>query len=176
VRAEPDVVSPNVVEAEELVGHEFNEDADRIFAVREIVSLGARSVIMTMREGCWAQLLVDGAPRLYHATVPPVEAAVATIGSGDAFLAGYIAAHYRGQRPEELRRRLRRGVDRPARRRPDRRARGRAAARRRRCERGRRARPRALSAMLGGRGCRRPNRVSCTAVPSAPRPRIVQWK
>jgi 1-phosphofructokinase family hexose kinase len=101
VRAEPDVVSPNVVEAEELVGHEFNEDADRIFAVREIVSLGARSVIMTMREGCWAQLLVDGAPRLYHATVPPVEAAVATIGSGDAFLAGYIAAHYRGQRPEE---------------------------------------------------------------------------
>jgi 1-phosphofructokinase family hexose kinase len=101
VRAEPDVVSPNVVEAEELVGHEFNEDADRIFAVREVVSLGARSVIMTMREGCWAQLLVDGAPRLYHATVPPVEAAVATIGSGDAFLAGYIAAHYRGQRPEE---------------------------------------------------------------------------
>jgi 1-phosphofructokinase family hexose kinase len=101
VRAEPDVVSPNIVEAEELVGHEFNDDADRTFAVREIVSLGARSVIMTMREGCWAQLLVDGAPRLYHATVPPVEAAVATIGSGDAFLAGYIAAHYRGQRPEE---------------------------------------------------------------------------
>ena len=27
VRAEPDVVSPNVVEAEELVGHEFNDDA-----------------------------------------------------------------------------------------------------------------------------------------------------
>ena len=29
VRAEPDVVSPNVLEAEELVGHEFNDDEDR---------------------------------------------------------------------------------------------------------------------------------------------------
>ena len=28
VRAEPDVVSPNVLEAEELVGHEFNDDED----------------------------------------------------------------------------------------------------------------------------------------------------
>jgi len=101
VRAEPDVVSPNVVEAEELVGHEFNDDSDRIGAVREIVSLGARSAIMTLREGCWAQVLVDGAPRVYHATVPPVESAVATIGSGDAFLAGYIAARYRGQGPAE---------------------------------------------------------------------------
>jgi 1-phosphofructokinase/tagatose 6-phosphate kinase len=95
VRAEPDVVSPNLVEAEELVGHEFNDDADRAGAVREIVSLGARSAIMTLREGCWAQVLVGGAPRLYHVTVPEVEA-VATIGSGDAFLAGYVAASYRG--------------------------------------------------------------------------------
>jgi orotidine-5'-phosphate decarboxylase len=30
VRAEPDVVSPNVIEAEELVGHEFNDDDDRL--------------------------------------------------------------------------------------------------------------------------------------------------
>jgi 1-phosphofructokinase/tagatose 6-phosphate kinase len=95
VRAEPDVVTPNVVEAEELVGHEFNDDSDRAGAVREIVSLGARSAIMTLREGCWAQVLVDGAPHVYHVTVPPVEA-VATIGSGDAFLAGYLAARYRG--------------------------------------------------------------------------------
>ena len=29
VRAEPDVISPNVLEAEELVGHEFNDDEDR---------------------------------------------------------------------------------------------------------------------------------------------------
>ncbi len=35
VRAEPHVVSPNVLEAEELVGHEFNDDEDRIVALRE---------------------------------------------------------------------------------------------------------------------------------------------
>ena len=42
VRATPHVVSPNVLEAEELVGHEFNDDEDRIIAVREIVALGAQ--------------------------------------------------------------------------------------------------------------------------------------
>jgi 1-phosphofructokinase family hexose kinase len=100
VRAEPDVVSPNLVEAEELVGHEFNDDGDRAGAVHEIVSLGARSAIMTLREGCWAQVLVDGSPQLYHVTVPEVEA-IASVGSGDALLAGYIAARYRGLGPAE---------------------------------------------------------------------------
>jgi 1-phosphofructokinase/tagatose 6-phosphate kinase len=58
---------------------------------------------MTLREGCWAHVLVGGAPRLYHVTVPEVEA-VAAVGSGDAFLAGYIAATYRGlTAPECLR-------------------------------------------------------------------------
>jgi 1-phosphofructokinase family hexose kinase len=100
VRAEPDVVSPNVVEAEELVGHEFNEDGDYPAAVREMVSFGARSAIMTTRDGCWAQLLVDGAPRVYRVTVPQQDS-VAAVGSGDAFLAGYVAARYRGQTPAE---------------------------------------------------------------------------
>jgi 1-phosphofructokinase family hexose kinase len=100
VRAEPDVVSPNVVEAEELVGHEFNDDADRAGAVREIVSLGARSAIMTMPDGCWAQMLDDGSPRVYRVTVP-LQDSVATVGSGDACLAGYVAAHYRGEPPAE---------------------------------------------------------------------------
>ncbi len=34
VRAEPDVISPNVLEAEELVGHEFNDEEDQAIAVR----------------------------------------------------------------------------------------------------------------------------------------------
>jgi 1-phosphofructokinase family hexose kinase len=100
VRAEPDVVSPNVVEAEELVGHEFNDDADRAGAVREIVSLGARSAIMTMPDGCWAQMVSEGGPRVYRVTVP-LQEPVATVGSGDACLAGYVAAHYRGSPPAE---------------------------------------------------------------------------
>ena len=51
VRAEPDVISPNVLEAEELVGHEFNDDEDRTYAVDEICELGAREAIMTMTDG-----------------------------------------------------------------------------------------------------------------------------
>ena len=41
VRAEPQVVSPNVLEAEELVGHEFRDEADRQVAVAELCELGA---------------------------------------------------------------------------------------------------------------------------------------
>jgi 1-phosphofructokinase family hexose kinase len=100
VRAEPDVVSPNVLEAEELVGHEFNDDAERSLAVREIVALGAREAIMTLPDGCCAQILIDGQPALRRARVELREP-VATRGSGDAFLAGYVAARYGGSSPEE---------------------------------------------------------------------------
>src|ERR1035437_2339671 len=41
VRAEPHVVSPNVLEAEELVGHEFASEEERSLAVVEMAALGA---------------------------------------------------------------------------------------------------------------------------------------
>ena len=100
VRAEPDVVSPNVLEAEELVGHEFNDDEDRSIAVREMAQLGAREAIMTLPDGCLAQLNSGGGTRLHRARIEPREP-VATVGSGDAFLAGYVAARYGGSSPEE---------------------------------------------------------------------------
>jgi 1-phosphofructokinase family hexose kinase len=99
VRAEPDVISPNVLEAEELVGHEFNDDEDHLFALREMVELGAREAIMTIGDGCVAQLLpeeANGQPRMYRCRIPEMEA-TATVGSGDAFLAGYVAARYTGR-------------------------------------------------------------------------------
>ena len=96
VRAEPDVVSPNELEAEELVGHEFNDVDDRAQAVLEMTRLGAREAIMTVPDGCYACVLEDGAPTIYRVTVPEQEARSA-IGSGDAFLAGYVAARYMGQ-------------------------------------------------------------------------------
>jgi 1-phosphofructokinase/tagatose 6-phosphate kinase len=103
VRAEPDVISPNVLEAEELVGHEFNEEEDYVFAVREMVELGAREAIMTVADGCVAQVgPEDGSsvPRLFRAHIGEVEA-TATIGSGDAFLAGYVAARYSDRPADE---------------------------------------------------------------------------
>ena len=106
VRAEPTVVTPNVLEAEELVGHEFNDDEDRVIAVREMISLGAQEAIMTTPEGCFASVLDDGEPALYRVHIEPREA-VAAVGAGDAFLAGYIAARYGGKLPAEC---LRYGV------------------------------------------------------------------
>lgn len=100
VRAEPDVVSPNVLEAEELVGHEFAGEEERSLAVREIAALGPREAIMTLPDGCFAQVLVDGQPSLKRARVQPREP-VAKSGSGDAFLAGYLAARYESRAPDQ---------------------------------------------------------------------------
>ena len=102
VRAEPTVITPNVLEAEELVGHEFNEGVDdwRI-AAREMCELGARESIMTMADGCFARMRSGepgGEAALYRVKLasPAIEAR-ATVGSGDAFLAGFVAASYTGR-------------------------------------------------------------------------------
>jgi 1-phosphofructokinase/tagatose 6-phosphate kinase len=105
VRAEPDITSPNVLEAEELVGHEFNDDEDRTYAVGEICDLGAREAIMTMTDGVFARMLPgDGSsePSLYRVRVRggAIEPR-ATVGSGDAFLAGFVASRYQGKSVED---------------------------------------------------------------------------
>jgi 1-phosphofructokinase/tagatose 6-phosphate kinase len=100
-RAEPDVISPNVLEAEELVGHEFNDEEDRAIAVREMVQLGPREAIMTVPDGCVACISQDGEkPSLMRVWIEPRET-VAAVGSGDAFLAGYVARRYQGEGPGE---------------------------------------------------------------------------
>jgi 1-phosphofructokinase/tagatose 6-phosphate kinase len=105
VRAEPGVISPNVLEAEELVGHEFNDEEDHCIAVREMAELGAHEAIMTAPDGCYAHVVPKDpglSPSLYrlrvrHGAVEPH----ATVGSGDAFLAGFVAARYNGRSTEE---------------------------------------------------------------------------
>ena len=98
VRAEPHLVSPNELEAEELVGHEFNDPGDRARAVSEIARLGASEAIMTVSDGCYAQVLSGGVGELYRMRVEEQDAR-STLGSGDAFLAGYVAARYAGRDP-----------------------------------------------------------------------------
>jgi 1-phosphofructokinase/tagatose 6-phosphate kinase len=97
-RALPDVVSPNEREAEELVGHEFSDEDDRRRGIAEMVELGARESIMTLSDGCLA-LVGHGERQLYRATLEPLEP-VSSVGSGDAFLAGYVAARYGGREQE----------------------------------------------------------------------------
>jgi 1-phosphofructokinase family hexose kinase len=98
VRAEPDVISPNELEGEELVGHEFNDGNDRAQAVIEMTRLGAGEAIMTVSDGCYARVMEDGTPTLHRVRVAEQQARSA-VGSGDAFLAGYVAARYEGRSP-----------------------------------------------------------------------------
>ncbi|MBA2505903.1 MAG: 1-phosphofructokinase family hexose kinase [Thermoleophilaceae bacterium] len=99
-RAEPTIISPNELEAEELVGHEFADDEDRVTGVHEMVELGAQEAIMTLRTGCLALLGDEHERTLVSARLDPDEP-VSKVGSGDAFLAGYVAARYTGRPPED---------------------------------------------------------------------------
>jgi 1-phosphofructokinase family hexose kinase len=100
-RRGPGVVSPNELEAEGLVGHEFSDDEDRRIGVGEMIELGAREAIMTLPDGCLAMLLdTSGERRLYRATLEPLEP-VSSVGSGDAFLAGFVAARYGARELED---------------------------------------------------------------------------
>jgi 1-phosphofructokinase family hexose kinase len=92
-RKGPDVVTPNELEAEGLVGREFADEDDRRRGLEEMVEMGAREGVMTLADGCMA-LLGEGSERqLYRATLEPLEP-VSSVGSGDAFLAGFVAARY----------------------------------------------------------------------------------
>lgn len=100
-RSMPDLVTPNLTEAEELVGHEFTDDADRLEGARAIVDLGARDAVITYESGCVALVGGDSAQRAaYRISVEPREP-VSAVGAGDAFLAGYVAGLYEGRTAEE---------------------------------------------------------------------------
>jgi len=101
LRAEPAAVTPNLREAEGAVGHEFNDREDLLNGLRSLVELGAANAVITRPDGCFASLLDDDDQRrTYEVTIPEVEP-VATVGSGDAFLAGFVASRYDGREPEE---------------------------------------------------------------------------
>jgi fructose-1-phosphate kinase PfkB-like protein len=100
LRAGPDLVSPNSDEAEELVGHEFRDEQDRLFALFGLCELGPREAILTHEEGCYALLGRDHERRLYEVRVERFEP-VSPIGAGDVFLAGYLAARYTGRPYDE---------------------------------------------------------------------------
>ncbi len=100
VRAEPTVISPNMAEAEELVGHEFNDREEQVAALAELRALGSKEAIITLPDGCVASVLTDGHVTEHRVWIEPREA-VASVGAGDAFLAGYVAARYNGSNPEE---------------------------------------------------------------------------
>ena len=100
LRAEPAVVAPNVGEAEEAVGHEFNDDDDYALGLASLVEMGAGEAIITSETGCVAIVGKGAERRRFEARIEQLEP-VTTVGSGDCFLAGYVAARFEGANPRE---------------------------------------------------------------------------
>jgi 1-phosphofructokinase/tagatose 6-phosphate kinase len=100
VRAGASMVTPNEREAEELVGQEFADRADLAHGLLDLVRLGATEAAITRPEGCVAAVGEGNSRRLLEVHTEPLDP-VSTVGSGDAFVAGYVAARYDGRSPEE---------------------------------------------------------------------------
>jgi 1-phosphofructokinase/tagatose 6-phosphate kinase len=93
LRAGASVVTPNEREAEELVGQEFADRADLVTGLTELVRLGAGEAAITRPDGCVAVVGENSERRFLEVRTEPLDP-VSTVGSGDAFLAGYVAARY----------------------------------------------------------------------------------
>ena len=100
VAAEPHLVAPNQLEAEELVGHEFAGEADLVAALDEIADMGPRNVLITNESGAFMLLREHGQERRLRVTIPRVEA-ISTVGAGDALLAGYLSHRRRDGAPDD---------------------------------------------------------------------------
>jgi 1-phosphofructokinase/tagatose 6-phosphate kinase len=100
IRAGASMVTPNEREAEELVGQEFADNADLSQGLLELVRLGASEAAITRPDGCVAAVGENASRRLLEVHTEPLDP-VSTVGSGDAFLAGYVAARYDERSPED---------------------------------------------------------------------------
>jgi 1-phosphofructokinase/tagatose 6-phosphate kinase len=97
IKAGPGLVSPNTFEAEALIGHEFGDDEDFFRAAMQLSKMGAGSGIITHPSGCFAYLPdTNGNGRAYKVQIPPLDP-ISTVGSGDAFLAGFVSAKLSGK-------------------------------------------------------------------------------
>jgi 1-phosphofructokinase family hexose kinase len=100
LRAGAAVVTPNEREAEEIVGQEFADRGDLVHGLSELLRLGADEAAITRPDGCVAAIGASTQRRFVEVRTEPLEA-VSTVGSGDAFLAGYVAARYEDRPADE---------------------------------------------------------------------------
>ena len=99
VEAGPFLVSPNQREAEQLVGQELEDDDDFLMALDVIAEMGARNVLITLENGCFALLRFGKKTRRMRAFAPHVEP-VSRVGSGDVLLAQFLAAVVEERSPD----------------------------------------------------------------------------
>jgi len=99
VQAGPFLVSPNQREAEQLVGQELEDDDDFLMALDAIAEMGARNVVVTLENGCFALLRLGRKTRRMRAFAPRVEP-LSGVGSGDVLLAQLLAALVEERSPD----------------------------------------------------------------------------
>ena len=100
VESGPFLVSPNQREAEQLVGQELEDDGDFLMALDAIAEMGARNVLITFDNGCFALLRFGRKTVRLRAFAPHVEP-VSGVGSGDVLLAQFLAAVGDERAPED---------------------------------------------------------------------------
>jgi fructose-1-phosphate kinase PfkB-like protein len=107
IEAEPELVTPNQLEAESLVGQEFSDQDDFVLALDTITEMGARNVLVKHDRGVFAHLRREkekGRPLRFRVEAPAVEI-VSPVGAGSVLLASFIAARLEHVPPDEALRR-----------------------------------------------------------------------
>jgi 1-phosphofructokinase/tagatose 6-phosphate kinase len=107
VEAEPDLVAPNQLEAESVVGQEFSDEEDFVLALDTLTEMGARNVLLTHERGVYAHLRREkerGRPMRFRVEAPAVDV-VSPVGAGSVLLAAFLAARLERLKPEEALRR-----------------------------------------------------------------------
>ena len=96
VAVRPELVKPNAEELAEAVGRPLRSRSEVIAAARELQGLGAQAVLVSL--GAVGAILVDEAVVVGES---PVDEPRSTVGAGDAFLAGFLAAQFHGASSRE---------------------------------------------------------------------------
>jgi 1-phosphofructokinase len=95
--AAPDLVKPNLIEAEQILGTRIEGDAQLVRAAHRlleygpravVISLGAAGAVMASRAGVWRAR-------------PPIIDTARTVGAGDAMVAGFAYALAHDRQPDE---------------------------------------------------------------------------
>jgi len=99
VKAGPDLVKPNREEAEALTGIAIKNHSSASAAARRILSMGARSVALSLGiEGVLWRPAEDGTRLIANA---PAVKGKSAVGSGDAMVAGFAYAEEKGSPPPD---------------------------------------------------------------------------
>lgn len=93
IAAQPDIIKPNLQEAEEYFGKKLNSMSALCGAVKEFHRRGVNIVLLTL--GAKGAVCSDGKEYLY--VKPPTHSIKSDVGCGDAFLAGFLSEFTRGK-------------------------------------------------------------------------------